>query len=357
VRAGTLSGNGYHARIVASSPSPPPDLRDLVARTTRGGRSARRERPFRFLLDSRLFRHLCDPRKATALDSFRASLASQGLAPEGGLPDLEMTPLAILDVLGVEPPRFPAIPLPATMANLKAVEVGRLLVETIRKEFETAPELEALNLQQSAEELRQKVNPAAHELFDLCLARFVSGEELKEKILVQLTFDALFTFRFPEEHREQMTHLFNSFLLNNETKVSGLTRVRLLKVFWDGSFERLLKKHPGARGEVLAVDQAMTPRTFKDFLGWEVIHYSILGYARKRVHPVIAFAPEPGVRLTARCKAHKTALRAFLDQIPSEELAGVLRPLMSAWRPGWLVPCRADGTFETPMSTGEVVVL
>ena len=153
-----------------------------------------------------------------------------------------------------------------------------------------------------------------------------------------------------------MNHLLNSFLLDNKTQVSGLTKVRRLKVFWDRSLERILKKHPKARGEILAVDQEMRPRTYKDFLGWEVIHYSVLGYARKRVHPVIAFTPEPEERLRARCRAHKTALRAFLDEISPEELAGELRPRMRAWTPGWLVPCRADGTFETAVSTGEVPV-
>lgn len=87
-----------------------------------------------------------------------------------------------------------------------------------------------------------------------------------------------------------------------------------------------------------------------------MIHYSVLGYPGKRVDPVVAFTPEPADRLRARCKAHKTALRAFLDEISPEELAGELRSVMSAWRPGWLVPCRVDGTFEAAVSTGEVVV-
>ncbi|HKH50033.1 MAG TPA: hypothetical protein VKM72_35720 [Thermoanaerobaculia bacterium] len=51
-------------------------------------------------------------------------------------------------------------------------------------------------------------------------------------------------------------------------------------------------------------------------------------------------------RLKVRCRAYKTALRAFLDEIPRAELAKELRPRIMAWTPGWLVPCRADGTFE-----------
>jgi len=331
-------------------------LADLVSGKVRRWRGGHRERPFRFLLDSRLFRLLCDPGKTAALDRFRASLAHLRLAPEGGLPDLEMTPLSVLDVLGVEPPQFPAIPLPKSMASLKAVEVGILLIQTMKKEFEKAPELDPSSLRRRVDELRQATDTAAHELFDVCLTRFVSRDKFEDAILEQLTFEALFRFRFPEDRRDEMTHLFNSFLLDNKTQVSGLTKMRLIKVFWDKSLERILKKHPRERGEILAVDQEMKPRTYKDLLGWEVIHYSVMGYARKRVHPVIAFAPDPEERLKARCKAHKTALRTFLDEIPRSELANELRPRIMAWTPGWLVPCREDGTFETAISTEEVTV-
>ena len=312
--------------------------------------------PLRFLLDSRLFRLLCDPDQTAALERFRASLAHLRLAPEGGLPDLEMTPLAVLDVLGVEPPQFLAIPLPKSMARLEAVEVGILLMEQIKKEFRKAPDLGPSSLKRRVEELRQATAPAAHELFDLCLTRFVSREKPEEDILTQLAFDALFTFHFSAEYRERMTFLFNSFLLDNETEISGLTRVRLLRGVWDKSLERTLKKNPMARGEILAVDQEMKPRTFKDFLGWEVIHHAVLGYLRKRVHPVIAFTPEPEDRLRARCRAHKTALRAFLDEIPPDVLRNELQPALRAWTPGWLVPCRTDGTFEAAVATEDVPI-
>jgi hypothetical protein len=343
VRTTSEAFNGYHAGFVRT---------DLYARSTRRGRE-----PFRFLLDSRIFRLLCDPGQTTALDNFRASLGHLRLAPEGGLPDLEMTPLAILDVIGVEPPQFPAFPyLPKSMATLEDIEVGILFKEAIQKEFRKAPELEPSRLKRNVDELRQMTDPAAHELFDLCLTRFVSRDKFEDDILEQLTFDALFTFRFPEEYRERMNHLFNSFLLNNTMQVSGLTKMRRLKLFWDKSLERILKKHPKARGEILAADQEMKPRTFSDFLGWEMIHHSVLGYPQKRVHPVKAFTLETEDKLRARCRAHKTALRAFLDEISREELAGELRPLMAAWRPGWLVPCRVDGTLGAAVSTGDVPI-
>lgn len=341
--------------LVDPSTFPPPNLGDLVSRRAGRGRLGRRDRPFRFLLDSRVFRVLCEP---AALDSFRAGLACWRLAPEGGLPNLELTPLAVLDVIGVEPPQFPSLPyLPDSMATLEDVEVGIVIKGSIQKEFEKVPELDPESLKKRVDELRQTTDPAAHELFDLCLTRFVSRDKFEEEILEQLIFDALFTFRFPEEYRARMAQLFNSFLLNSKTQVSGLTKVRRLKTFWDRSLERLLRKHPRTRGEVLAVDQEMRPRTYKDFLGWEMVHHSVLGIARTLVHPVIAFTPEPEDRLRARCRAHKTALRAFLDEIPQEELAGELRPWIRAWTPGWLVTCREDGTLEAAVSTGEVPIL
>jgi len=297
------------------------------------------------------------PGQTAALDSFRASLARLRLAPETGLPDLEMTPLAILDVIGIEPPSFPTLRrLPESMLPLSAAEVAILLKDTIEKDFGKAPDFEPESLRWRVEALREATDPAAHEVFDLCLARFVAADTFRDEVLAQLAFDVLFRFRFPEEYRERMTHLFDALLLSDDLQVAGMTKVRRLKGFWDGSLERILKKHPMARGEILAVGQEMRPRTHKDFLGWEVIHYSVLGAARKRMHPVIGFSLEPEGRLRARCTAHKTALRAFLDQIPRDELAGALRSRIRAWTPGWLVSCGADGTLAAAVSTGEVPI-
>lgn len=331
-----------------------PDLTELVARGARRWRGGRRERPFRFLLDGRLFRLLCEP---AALDRFRAAVAHLRLAPAGGLPHLEMTPLAVLDVMGVEPPRLPLLPSPPedVVTLEKDVEFVILIRDLIQKELRQAPELEPWSLMWRVEALRDATAPVAHELFDLCLTCFCCRDTSVEEILEQLALDGLFTFRFPVELRERMSHLFNSLLVFNEVPVAGLTRVRRLKGFWDKSLERILKRHPRARGEILAVDQEVRPRTYEDFLGWEVIHYAVLGYGGKRLHPVIAFSPEPEERLRAQCRAHKTALRAFLDEIDLEERTS-LRPLLAAWTPGWLVSCRKDGTVEGAISTGEVGV-
>lgn len=330
---------------------------DLDIRRSRRWHNGRRERSFRFVLDSRVFRLLCDPERPAALDNFRASLARLRLAPEGRLPDLEMTPFAVLDAIGVLPPVFPALPyLPKTMGTLKAVEVGILIKESIQKEFKAAPQLQPESLRWRMEALREATDPAAHEVVDLCLARFGTRDTFEEDLLEPLILDALFTFRFPEEYRERMNHLFDSFLLNKKVQVAGLTKMRRLKGVWDRSLLRLLRKNPRARGEILAADQGMRLRTYRDLLEWEVIHYAILGYARKAVHPVIGFSLESRDTLEARCKAHKTALRAFLDDISPEELTGALRPWIRAWTPGWLVPCREDGTLEAAISTGEVPV-
>ncbi len=343
-------------RIVGSLSSTP-DLTDLAAQVARRDWRGRREIPFRYLLDSRLFRLLCRPGQTDALDGFRASLERHRLAPEGGLPDLEMTPLGILDALGIEPPRFPSLNIPKDMtARLQAGEFASVLVRTIKDDFEKAPELQAADLQRRADELRQQTDPAAHELFDLCLGRFASREGFVESILNHLAFDALFRFRFPEEYRERVSRVFDGVLLINEETVSGLSKMRRLKMFWDKSYERIVKKHPQARGEIQAVDQEIKPRTYQDFLGWEVVHYSVLGYPGKKIRPVIAFTPDSQVTLEARCRAHKTALRTFLDQIPREELATLFRPQIMAWTPGWLVPCSTDGTFDSAVSTGELPI-
>ncbi len=335
-------------------PLTPPDLTDLTAQVARRDWWGRREIPFRYLLDSRLFRLLCNP-KTGALDSFRASLARHGLAPEGGLPDLEMTPLAVLDALGVEAPQFPKLPLTEDLIALEDIDLSILLSGAIKRDFAKAPALQAADLRKRAEKLRQSTDPAAHPLFDLCLTRFVSREDVEDVVLTQLAFDALFRFRFPEEIQEDMSDLFNCCLIDKRINVAGLSKVRLLKVFWARSYDRIIKKHPQERGEIQVVTREIASRGSRDFLDWEVIHHATLGYPGNRVQPVIAFAPDPEAILKARCRAYKTALRAFLDQFSPEDLATV-RSRINLWKPGWLVPCRTAGTFDSAVSTSELPI-
>jgi hypothetical protein len=329
-----------------------------AARRPRRRRRDRDELPPRFLLDGRLFRDLCAPGQPSALAGFRASLVHHRLAPEGALPPLEMTPLAVLDLLGIEQPFYdgPLMP-PSAIKSGEAYLITGVVVQMSREQLEKAPELQAESLRKRVAELREQTNPEAHELFDLCLTRYVAREGFAREIQGQLAFDHTYKYRYPELVRELVFEFLSSALVTVGETVSGLSKVRAIKTVWDRSYERLLKRHPGARAEIQALDREMRLRTTREYLDWEAIHHSILGFAAAdKFHPVVAFTPDSEEVLKARCVAYKSALRAYLDQIDEEELATTLRPKLEAWRPGRLVPCREDGGFGDPISTGELAV-
>lgn len=323
----------------------------------RRGRRSRNELPVRSLIDSRLFRLLCAP-GSTALDGFRASLARHPLPCGDGSPPPELTPLSALEVLGVEPPQLDAFPLPKSVIRTgESVTITGFVARVAKDFFEKSPALQSENLRKRVEELRERVDPAAHELFDSCLTRLVSREGFETGVCSHLAFDFAYRYQFPDTVREDVFQFFAASLFAAGESVAALSKTRVIKTLWDRSYERLLKKHPGKRTEIRALDAEMRLRTFDDYLGWEAIHYSILGYAAgERFHPVVAFTPDPGETVQVRSSAYKSALRAFLDQISPEELATTLRPRLNAWRPGWLVPCRNDGTFDTLVPTGELPV-
>lgn len=312
----------------------------------------------RYLIDSRLFRRLCDSGEAALLDNFRASVARHGLAPEGALPPLELTPFAFLDAIGVEPAPYNVFPLPAavTRKSKENLTLTTLLAKMARDHYAKMPELQASFLKERVEEMRKKTDPAAHELFDLCLTRLVSREGFEESVHGHLAFDYLYRFRFPEVVREDIFEFLAASLFAAGESVSGLSKVRIIRVLWERSYERLLRRNPGARAEVQVLDRVMDPKTFKDFLAWEVLHHAILGFGKKRVHPVTSFTPDPEETVKTRCSAYKSALRAFLDQIDQEELSTTLRPPIRAWKPGVLVPCGEDGAFASVIQTGDLPV-
>jgi hypothetical protein len=271
-----------------------------------------------------------------------------------------MTPLAVLDVLGIEQPFYdgPIMP-PSAIKSGEAYLITGVVVHMAREAFEKAPELQAESLRKRVEELREQTAPEAHELFDLCLTRFVSREGFEREIQGQLAFDYTHRYRYPEAVRELVFDFLVTALIAVGETVPGLSKVRSIKALWDRSYERLLKKSPGAKAEIQALDREMRLRTYRDYLDWEVLHHSILGFAsedRDKFHPVVAFAPDSEETLEARCIAYKTALRAFLDEIDEEELVTTLRPKLEAFRPGWLVSCREDGAFDELIPTGDLAV-
>ena len=320
------------------------------------GQPNRRKVQLRYLLDGRLFRLLCDPGQTAALETFRASLVRSRLAAPGTWPALELTPLALLDVLGGVPPPVVPVQFPEG-PNLKAVDLSTKALEVIQKVFGRALEYQEENFKKLADELRQRADPVAYELFDSCVTRFMSSEGWLEEPRRQMIFDALFRTRFPEPYREDAFHLFTASLLDESRRVAGSTKMRLFKVYWDRQYERLLKKNPQAKAEIQAADRELKPRTYHDYLSWDLIHHAVLGYPGEKIQPVIAFTPDSEPVLEARCRAHKTAFRAFLDTIPESELATLFRPQLRALKPGWLVPCREDGTLGVPISTGELPIL
>ena len=320
------------------------------------GQPSRRKVQLRYLLDGRLFRLLCDPGQAAALETFRASLVRLRLAAPGAWPALELTPLAVLDAIGGEPP--PVVPMKFPEgSDLRAADLSVKAIEEIQKVFFNALEYQEEAFRQLADERRQRIDPLAQELFDLCVTRFFAREGWLKGLRAQLVLDSLFRIRFPEPFREDAFHLFTASVLNSSLRPAGFTKVRLLKVYWDRQYERLLKKSPQARAEIQAADRELKPRTYHDYLSWDLIHHAVLGYPGERVQPVIAFTPDPESVLEARCRAHKTGFRAFLDTIPESELATLFRPQLKALKPGWLVPCREDGTLGAPISTGELPIL
>ncbi len=190
------------------------------------------------------------------------------------------------------------------------------------------------------------------------MTRFAARENLGEILHGHLAFDFLYRFRFPEQLREDIFDFLAASLFAAGETVSGLSKVRIVKALWDRYYERLLKRNPGARADVQALDREIGPKTFQDFLDWEALHHAVLGYGdeRKRVRPVTAFVPEAEATVRARCSAYKSALRIFLDQVNREELATSLKPALQAWKPGAVAPCNEDGTFDSVIQTGDLPV-
>ncbi len=321
---------------------------------------ARRRRRIKnhFLLDSRVFRQLCARGKEPVLAKFRASLADQGFAAgDGSFPPLELSPLGLLAVLGVDPPRFEPILLPPdAVKSGEYLTAMTLVIKLVEPKFRDASELQTEALTDRVDDLRQMVSPEALDLFDLCVGRVAARDHFRDPIIRQLAFDYLFRYSFPDHLREEVFQFFCASLFAAGESVAGLSKMRAVKVLWDRAYPRLLKTNPVSRAEIQALDRDMKLRTRKDFLGREVIHHAILGYeTADGFNPVTAFAPESEEKIRARSTAYKSALRVFLDTITPGDLERISYKIED-WKPGAIVPCLEDGSFLPPVGTGELPV-
>lgn len=344
----------------ASEPAEPATRRKIrpAVRLLDRYRPGKGEAAVRYLLDSRLFRLLRAPGREEVLENFRASLVRHGIEPEGSLPPLELTPMGLLDALGIDPPPCdPFILPPSVLKSGEHSMAAAVLVRLAGEKFRAAPEIKPEQLQKRIEELKQKAAPAAHDLIDSCMTRLVSSEGFAEQIYNQLSLDYLYKYPFPEVLREEMFEFLCASLVAAGETVAGLSKMRSVKMIWDRAYEQLLRGNPGERGEIQALDREMRLWNRKDFLEWEVVHHAILGLGelKDRISPVTAFTLTSAEKIRTRCIAYKTALRAFLDQIGHEDLVK-MRPQFAAWKPGALVPCHEDGTFDAPVSTGDLPI-
>lgn len=324
---------------------------------------ARRRRQIKnhFLVDSRVFRHLCAPGREPVLAAFRESLAHHGFASaDGSLPRLKLSPLGLLAVLGVDPPRFEPILLPPdTVKSGEYLTAMTLVIKLAEPKFRDTLELQSDALRDRAEALRATlatVRPDALDLYDLCVSEIAAREGFRDPIIRQLAFDYLFRYSFPDHLREEVFQFFCASLFAAGESVAGLSKMRAVKVLWDRAYPRLLKTNLASRAELQALDREMKLRTRKDFLGRESIHHAVLGYETEPgFNPVMAFAPEAEEKIRARCIAYKSALRVFLDQITPSDLAKISYKIED-WKPGSVAPCLEDGSFLPPVTTGDLPV-
>jgi hypothetical protein len=318
----------------------------------------RRQIAVHHLLDGRLFRLLCAQGREATLAGFRASLVRHGLvAAEASLPPLELSPLGFLSVLGIDPPRFDAIPLPPeTVRSGEYLTAMTHVIKLIEPKFREAPELKPDALRKRVEEQRQAASPEALDLFDLCVSEVAARDGFHDPVIRQLTFDFLFRYPFPDVLREEVFQFFCASLFAAGESVAGLSKMRAVKILWDRAYPRLLKGNLGARAEIQALDREMKLRTRKDFLAREVIHHTILGYETEDgFNPVTAYTHESAEKIKTRCIAYKSALRVFLDTITRDDLDKISYKLED-WKPGALAPCQDDGTFEALLTTGDLPV-
>jgi len=206
---------------------------------------------------------------------------------------LVFTPFGLLELIGLVPPAVPSAPLDNDLvrdlarckADRERAELSyRIADEILNRAREFFANSEAVSHQamvQLAGRQQSYVEPACRPLFDQCLPLDKMHAHVFEKTVHEhLSWDHLFERTFPKAIDGQMTSFLLGSMLVDGGLISGVSRFRLAKRFWDESHDKMLRQDPALAARGTSFARSMKLKSRRDFLDCDLIHLSCFGVRR-----------------------------------------------------------------------------
>jgi hypothetical protein len=309
-----------------------------------------------YFLDNNIYRDLTTSANGEAIRNFNLSIVDSGVIPMINV-KLRMTPFTVLEAVGLK-----KIPDPNLILNIQTLrkspnEIISYLSSKARTFYLDSPILKREHLISLAN--KQSIKYTSNEGKELerrCVYKPLSFN-LFEKILIDnLTFDYIYKFDFPQEKQFVITDFLLPSLFTDHSHISGLSKFRWAKKFWDKIYQNLNKTDlcVSQKEIIEGINKSMKLKKLKDFLDCEIIHKVLVGdFVDGKYRPSIAFTSDNGQDIINRIMVYKSFIE-YLSENLSDKVSDHYRAIIAKWHSGMVVFCNSDGTFKGMKAVNEI---
>ncbi|WP_175107478.1 hypothetical protein [Pararobbsia alpina] len=298
-----------------------------------------------FLLDTNLFRLACKSSNGAFIIQLNSELGRYPYLKNDDITAFKMTPFGLLEYLGIVPPKAPIISIPSSVASSKSgtVIAGHVIKEA-KKFYVARPELSVEHLSKKCEE-RKYVDPAAIDLFDICVEHPLRSESVERTIINALAFDYLYKYVFSENLlRNVLPFLFASFFLD-DAQSSSVSKFRLSKRLWDKG-KAFRKNAPDEQAGISfeELDKAMQIKNQQDYLDGDIVHFVAYGMSHEGQQcRVVAFTCDDNATVANRVIVHRN-IGELIYAACEPDMKQRFEQVVSR-QAGYVVTCDSTGRF------------
>jgi hypothetical protein len=310
-----------------------------------------------WLLDNNVFRNLTSSPDGVALRTLNDALERLPLLRNGDLTALKMTPMGVLEALGVVPPGAPPIRIGPAMVHRPAHEVAEHLLTQFKNFLAKSVILSRSSLEQAAEAQRKFTTYEAQTLFDICVMHPINTAGFHETVLTCIAFDYLYKFQFPRPLTREMHHFFVAGLFSTKGLASHLGKFRVARRMWEELYPKLLAANPGREHHLELYNRSMSIKNARDYLDCDIVHFLSIGYDTGADHlPVAVFTQDDLHVLVDRVSVFKSVLHVTRSLLTAEARAQ-LSPDALNHEGGVIIHCTEDCKIDACVPVAKIPAL
>jgi hypothetical protein len=151
-----------------------------------------------------------------------------------------------------------------------------------------------------------------------------------------------------------MHHLLLVMSLNASPMISHGGKFRLVRRLWEQGYPSIVKANPQAADVLSRINESMTLKNKQDYFDCDIIAFLCDGYWYKDAgNPVVAFTQDAAQTVVDRISVYKGTLKTALAICDPEARQAISKHVGTPIE-GVLVPCEADGSFDSPISVSGI---